>query len=197
MTRMTRIRGSNQPHEQHQQYSQRVFAVGVGRWRRRHLKVALILAVCIAIAVLLTSLLPQPWSDVASNARNGSSRTLPTGSEHPEFTGPNKYEALTAWNNLHTELGRNILEDGVVTPDELVEVRKAYNACLSVYGMQAKTITDSNGEAIGESVVPIRGSMSGEQQSSIVSQCGTESDYRWLEPLANIQASEQSTKESQ
>ncbi|PLS26223.1 hypothetical protein [Bifidobacterium parmae] len=143
-----------------------------------------LLAACIAVTAMPTSLLPRPWSDVASNAGDGSSRTLPTTSDHPEFTGPHKYEALDAWNNLHTELGRSILEDGTVTPDELAEVRKAYNACLSVYGMQVRTITDGDGNPIGESVVPVRGSMDDRRQSSIVDQCRIESDYQWLEPLA-------------
>ncbi|MBT1163545.1 hypothetical protein [Bifidobacterium felsineum] len=193
---MTRIRGSNQSYEQHRHHSWHGSISSFNDWRRRNLAVVITLAIGIMIAVLLVSLLPQPWSDVASNASNDSSRAMPTTSEHPEFTGPHKYEALTAWNNLHTELGRSILEDGVVTTGELVKVRKAYNECLSVYGLQAKTITDGNGEAIGESVVPIRGSMSSQQQSAVIDQCRTESDYRWLEPLANAQSAEQSTKES-
>ncbi|NEG54719.1 hypothetical protein [Bifidobacterium platyrrhinorum] len=194
---MTGIRDCSQSHGQRDHHSWRAIAVTLSHRHRRNLTLAVILAIGIILAVLPVSLLPQPWSDVASNAGDDSSRTMPTTSEHPEFTGPHKYEALTAWNNLHTGLGRSILEDGVVTPDELAEVRKAYNECLSVYGMQAKTITDGNGEAIGESVVPIRGSMSGRQQSSIIEQCRTESDYRWLEPLATAQSAEQSTKESQ
>ncbi|PLS25686.1 hypothetical protein BLI708_08330 [Bifidobacterium imperatoris] len=194
---MTRIRGSNQSYEQRHHHAWHRIASSFSQWHRRNLTVAIILAIGIIIAVLLVSLLPQPWSDVASNASNDSSRTLPTTSEHPEFTGPHKYEALTAWNNLHTELGRSILEDGVVTPVELAKVRKTYNECLSVYGLQAKTITDGNGEAIGESVVPIRGSMNSQQRSAVIDQCRAESDYQWLESLANAQSTEQSTKESQ
>lgn len=194
---MTRIRGSSQSYEQRHHHAWHGIASSFSQWHRRNLTVAIILAIGIIIAVLLASLLPQPWSDVVSNASNDSSSTMPTTSEHPEFTGPHKYEALTAWNNLHTELGRNILEDGVVTPVELAKVRKTYNECLSVYGLQAKTITDGNGEAIGESVIPIRGSMNGQQQSAVIDQCRAESDYQWLEPLANAQSTEQSTKESQ
>lgn len=151
---------------------------------RRKAITAIMLASVIAIAVLLTALLPQPWSDVASNASNGSNSALPTTSEHPEFTGPHKYELLNAWNNIHTALGRSILEDGKVSADELAQVHKAYNECLSVYGLQAKTITDSSGASIGETIVPIRGSMSGEQRTSIIDQCQTESDYRRLASLA-------------
>ncbi|MBT1175148.1 hypothetical protein JS530_06505 [Bifidobacterium sp. LC6] len=198
---MTRIRGSNQSsnqsYEQRHHHGWHGIASSFSQWHRRNLMVAVVLAIGIIIAVLLASLLPQPWSDVATNASNDSSRTMPTTSEHPEFTGPHKYEALTAWNNLHTELGRGILEDGTVTPAELAEVRKAYNECLSVYGLQAKTITDDNGEAIGESVVPIRGSMNSQQQSAVIDQCRTESDYQWLEPLVNAHSTEQSTKEPQ
>ncbi|PJM77413.1 hypothetical protein [Bifidobacterium felsineum] len=192
---MTGIQGGNPSYERHH-HSWRGIVSCFNRWHHRNLTVAITLAIGIIIAVLLVSLLPQPWSGVVSNASNDSSRAMLTTSEHPEFTGPHKYEALTAWNSLHTELGRSILEDGVVTTGELVKVRKAYNECLSVYGLQAKTITDGNGEAIGESVVPIRGSMSSQQQSAVIDQCRTESDYRWLEPLANAQSAEQSTKES-
>ncbi|PJM79790.1 hypothetical protein [Bifidobacterium scaligerum] len=194
---MTRILGSNQSNEQRHHHAWHGIALSFSHWHRRNLMVAIILAIGIIIAVLLASLLPQPWSDVVTNAGNDSSRTMSTTSEHPGFTGSHKYEALTAWNNLRTELGRSILEDGVVTPAELAKVRKAYNECLSVYGLQAKTIIDGSGEAIGESVVSIRGSMNSQQQSDVIDQCRTESDYQWLEPLANVQSTEQSTKEAQ
>lgn len=192
---MTGPHGDGRPRRRAHRTRLHSLVTGLDRPHRRMLTTVTFLVACIAIAVPLAASLPQPWSGVAADARDGTSRTLATGSDHPEFTGPHKYETLDAWNNLHTELGRSILEDGVVTPGELAEVRKAYNACLSVYGMQAKTITDGDGEPIGESVVPVRGSMDGLRRSAVIDQCRTESDYRWLEPLAGSQASGQPAKE--
>lgn len=152
--------------------------------RRWLITAAVIFAFAIVAVTVAVSLLPEPWRDVQSNARAGTNDALPTTSEHPDFTGPHKYEFLNAWNNLHTELGRDVLEDGVVTDDEWNEVFSAYNQCLSVYGLQSRPIVDDDGKTNGQTVVSIRGSMSSEQQSTIIDQCAIDSDYRWIEPLA-------------
>lgn len=154
---------------------------GSRRWR---ITVAIILAIAAVAVTVSVSFLPEPWRDVQSNARAGTNDPLLTTSEHPDFTGPHKYEFLNAWNNLHTELGRDVLEDGVVTDSEWNKVFAAYNQCLSVYGLQSRPVVDENGNTNGQSVVSIRGSMSSEQQSSIIDQCAIDSDYRWIEPLA-------------
>ncbi|MBW3089133.1 hypothetical protein [Bifidobacterium miconisargentati] len=154
---------------------------GSRRWRTTTAVILALAAIAVTVAV---SLLPEPWRDVQSNAKTSANDPLPTTSEHPDFTGPHKYEFLNAWNNLHTEVGRDVLEDGVVTDDERSEVFLAYNQCLSVYGLQSRPFVDENGKTNGQTVVSIRGSMSSEQQSDVIDQCAIGSDYRWIEPLA-------------
>ncbi|KFI87195.1 hypothetical protein BREU_0219 [Bifidobacterium reuteri DSM 23975] len=151
--------------------------------RRRVVAIAsTALLVIVAIgAIIWAMLLPEPWRDVPYNATNGTDAQLSSGSEHPEFTGPDKYDLLNAWNNLHTGLGREVLEDGVVTDDELAEVRTAYNECLSVYGLQAQPVDGGGGEVI----VTVRGSIGSQEKNEIIRQCGVESDYVTLRDVAS------------
>ncbi|WP_055426635.1 hypothetical protein [Bifidobacterium aesculapii] len=147
--------------------------------------------VCTVTACLLTALalgglvwvapLPEPWRDVPSDAADGTSRPLPSGSRHPAFTGPRKYELLDAWNNMHTESGRKALEDGMVTDGELSEAHTVYNECLSVYGLQSRPV--DGGE--GETVVTVRGSMDERERDGVIRQCGAESDYTTLRGVAS------------
>ena len=153
------------------------------------------LAACLLTALVFGGLvwavpLPEPWRDVPSDAADGTSRPLPSGSEHPAFAGPRKYELLKAWNNLHTESGRKALEDGVVTDGELSEAHTVYNECLSVYGLQSRPV--DGGE--GETVVTVRGSMDERERDGVIRQCGVESDYATLRGVTSQEGGHPSSR---
>ncbi|WP_165782774.1 hypothetical protein [Bifidobacterium margollesii] len=66
-----------------------------------------------------------------------------------------------------------MLRDGSITSEEMDGVTKAYNACLSVYGLQSRVI---DGGA-GRNEVQVRGSLTETQRSKVSGECGMNTDY--------------------
>ncbi|PLS30844.1 hypothetical protein Uis1B_1318 [Bifidobacterium margollesii] len=133
--------------------------------------------VCIAIAVMIVAAIlcvpASPWRNAEAEPTSGTQPSPSATVHQPDFTGPDRIALNELWGSLHTSRGRDVLRDGSITSEEMDGVTKAYNACLSVYGLQSRVI---DGGA-GRNEVQVRGSLTETQRSKVSGECGMNTDY--------------------
>lgn len=134
-----------------------------------------ITATAFALAAITVTGEPGPWNTpvVAATGTAGKGDVYANG-EHPDFTGPDRIALTMIWNRLTSRLGRAVFEDGVVTDAEMDRVERAYNACLSVYGIQSRDLDN------GESFSQVRGSLDDDGMNRAIQRCQSDTDYGTL-----------------
>jgi hypothetical protein len=98
----------------------------------------------------------------------------------PEFTGPYAGGFSNAWQKVDNELSRSILADGVITAQEISELKQTYMVCLIGSGFSDVEIGQN-----GEESLTIPEAMKGdpERANEAVSQCASDTGWFYVADL--------------
>ncbi|MBT1172071.1 hypothetical protein JS528_01575 [Bifidobacterium sp. MA2] len=134
-----------------------------------------IAATAFALATVTVTGGTGPWNTPVVTASDATGeKTAYANGGHPDFTGPDRITLTMIWNGLTSRLGREVFEDGVVTDAEMNRVERAYNACLSVYGIQSRDLDN------GESFSQVHGSLDDDGMERAIQRCQSDTDYGTL-----------------
>lgn len=119
---------------------------------------------------------PSPASSPGTQSAGQQSGTGGTQISAPEFQGPFAEEFRDAYQDASTDLGRQILEDGVITAAEFAEVEAIMIACLLENGVEVQggLVGDGSG-GVGYEAQNLR-EISQEEDGEIETSCEQASD---------------------
>lgn len=101
----------------------------------------------------------------------------PAASASPSFTGPWSSQFSDAYSRAKTDLGRSILADGDITPQEMDEVETKYYDCIESQGYIVKRTSE------GTDISAANGQLNTSHLESTESSCDAESDESIIGPL--------------
>ena len=142
----------------------------------KHVKRSVVGIVCVVCSCMTLA----GCADTTAEKSADDHPTPTSLAEHPDFSGPWKWELTHAWANLNSDYGRTVLADGTISDSETTELNKRYNTCLAPYGLQSRIL-----ESGGSTLVKVRGSISNDRMSEVATQCGLQTDANTLIALHN------------
>lgn len=102
-------------------------------------------------------------------------------SNTPEFSGPYATELRSAWQESESDFFRAVIEDEVISDQELSEVGTRLDECLREAGLDFGGFSSDDGLSTGYSVSP--SSMDDAEQNRVIDACDAQLGIMFLLPL--------------